>query len=1422
MSITSRFKWSIPDWDSDWQKWQEKFKALINNVDATVFGNMESARAIFAELPNVRIVNNAGVREFHMDADAKFISRTYGTEITIDGSVVLELNPGELIGAVITNGAVGPQTTEFQMYSGSVDIAPDIQIFGYVNAAYTIIWWNGGSTVVGDPWEPLFAAGGSSDTYKVKVDGTDTVENYLENKVVAGDSSIVVSKVDTGGGNKRLEITAHGSAFTDEKVKVSATDTTEGYLDEKLSVEVGLRKRIINSSSDEDILLDVVNVAGIYLKKHDVRAAMSGGSWFPVSCAYHSYDNSLEANSDGELNALGGIDGITDWEVGDRVVGILGYTSAYYGIYEIADLGSPTSHFKLRRPSDFDGIDNVLSGCYVYVSEGTYAGKSYKLSTTGKIILGTTTQTWDRYYGTIENENTIVVQKGGSAVINGENLIGTIALATAMTPYGASPSANNRIVVKIPAGEYDFGSSASPSLVLSSSHNYMSFVGEGEAWNKNEHDCPVVEDIVHPRTWIHAACTNGSYGFMQIQDSLTDFSCENIAFSNSSTGFPVWGYHALAENVRFKNCTFRVPELTVAISGISLGAVTTVTTSVAHNLNWQGQIVRLEGITGTTELNGRYFRIANISGSQFDLRSVNDWTDDIDSTTYTPYVSGGSVNSHSPLSSGVASPAYTTSVVGYNAGTDPTFRGSLENCHFTGSFYFQGGPSTCILYGSIKNCTFIGSLYDSGTVGAHIENCLAQGKGIAHRGGCGMDADTVVKNVTTWMDFSSSGSWCHGILENVWVKYQGFQFSNGGSPSTCKMINCRADEWDTGENAYFGNGAVIEGGMFRTANPGAPRFTISGAVMMRGVSVEKGKNDYPWIAGAGGTLDIKNCSIRDGIAYDSALVIVNGDGGDCARYPSYRAKEITVEVTDNALVNGENLYDAYQYSQSMLPGGSGVGPSNRLIFKIPAGFYNMDNAGKKTVSVGNSYIDIVGSGVARWKNITLGDLPVAGDLAMYVCPATKIFSASSSSDVSFLFAVNYTIVRGIHFISSYNSGGSNYASAIQVEGDYCVFEDCLFHSDGYFSNTTPPVYTSGGMKETWIDCHAISQSFLSSGGIQTCIRCTGGAHSFGDNAGGVVEGRYIDCKAPNSFGCELSGGVEYNTEFVRCYSNGKCFGKNGFVGKAIDCYVVDADSEPFGGTDGTTVDALLDRCRIEDLKYPIGYGAGDLGFHGVIRNCRIGSGDTTISMLQIGDASSSVYPRATVRDTEFLHSPDVGVNTVANNSSAVKQVDISGCTMPGGIAEDLFNWSRSPKNDAPPHGNARMTEFLGKAQTTLAANTAELLCAGRFVVTGRAIHCADNSTYSIFGQVTADRASSGECAVFKVECCVRMTGGVAAIIGTPVISTIAQSGISGAGVAVSITSSEYVTFTVTGDAANTIDWQGFFTVVKSDTYTTVG
>ncbi len=77
------------------------------------------------------------------------------------------------------------------------------------------------------------------------------------------------------------------------------------------------------------------------------------------------------------------------------------------------------------------------------------------------------------------------------------------------------------------------------------------------------------------------------------------------------------------------------------ITGVTEADPGVVTTSAAHGYS-NGQDVFISGVGGMTELNSRWFRVANVTSTTFELQDM--WSADVDTSGYTSFTSGGSVD----------------------------------------------------------------------------------------------------------------------------------------------------------------------------------------------------------------------------------------------------------------------------------------------------------------------------------------------------------------------------------------------------------------------------------------------------------------------------------------------------------------------------------------------------------------------------------------------------------------------------------------------------------------------------------------------------------------------------------------------------------------------------------------------------------
>lgn len=153
--------------------------------------------------------------------------------------------------------------------------------------------------------------------------------------------------------------------------------------------------------------------------------------------------NTLTANFNGDLNTGGGIDGLTDLAVNDRVLVKDEGAGEDNGIYTITDLGSASTPWTMDRTSDADTDAEVTSGLTVHITEGTENGnKNYQLTTDDPITLNTTSLTFEELTAAASDHagsgsNSTQVGSGAIASVTSGTAVGVNALAN----FGAKGTA---------------------------------------------------------------------------------------------------------------------------------------------------------------------------------------------------------------------------------------------------------------------------------------------------------------------------------------------------------------------------------------------------------------------------------------------------------------------------------------------------------------------------------------------------------------------------------------------------------------------------------------------------------------------------------------------------------------------------------------------------------------------------------------------------------------------------------------------------------------------------------------------------------------------------------------------------------------------------------------------------------------------
>jgi len=280
------------------------------------------------------------------------------------------------------------------------------------------------------------------------------------------------------------------------------------------------------------------------------------------------------------------------------------------------------------------------------------------------------------------------------------------------------------------------------------------------------------------------------------------------------------------------------------------------------------------------------------------------------------------------------------------------------------------------------------------------------------------------------------------------------------------------------------------------------------------------------------------------------------------------ANYVTVKVTDNAIVNGNNLLAAYSLAKTTLPNGAALSTVNRLAVILPAAKYDL---GTQSLILDTQYIDIIGSTSDREKHHIKNNIgapnrgtvqQTANDVKLYNLKIensnTTYSPAYNSTDPAAYFPntnLNLTYVENVLFTSN-SINTWTMRMAMEYSG---TFKDC---SGGDYSFSGDYGTASG----TFIDCSGGYASFAGSDAQAsgTFINCTSGDYSFGGY--GTASGNFTNCTGTGgSFG---GGGGTASGDFKDCTGGVSSFGGGGGIasGDFKDCT---GGNSSFGGGGGT-------------------------------------------------------------------------------------------------------------------------------------------------------------------------------------------------------------------------------------------------------------
>lgn len=96
------------------------------------------------------------------------------------------------------------------------------------------------------------------NAHQARVSASDTIARFLVDKLRAGANITITREIDVNG-EEVLVIAGTGGGMTDELIKITASDTTAGYLNSKLAVSTGIQKTTLNPGANEQLQISVTS-----------------------------------------------------------------------------------------------------------------------------------------------------------------------------------------------------------------------------------------------------------------------------------------------------------------------------------------------------------------------------------------------------------------------------------------------------------------------------------------------------------------------------------------------------------------------------------------------------------------------------------------------------------------------------------------------------------------------------------------------------------------------------------------------------------------------------------------------------------------------------------------------------------------------------------------------------------------------------------------------------------------------------------------------------------------------------------------------------------------------------------------------------------------------------------------------------------
>ena len=292
------------------------------------------------------------------------------------------------------------------------------------------------------------------------------------------------------------------------------------------------------------------------------------------------------------------------------------------------------------------------------------------------------------------------------------------------------------------------------------------------------------------------------------------------------------------------------------------------------------------------------------------------------------------------------------------------------------------------------------------------------------------------------------------------------------------------------------------------------------------------------------------------------------------------ANYITVKVTDNAVINGNNLLAAYALAKTTNPNGTVKSSTNRLDIILPPATYDL---GTQSLILDTQFIDIIGSTNNRNNHYIKSNVGISNrGTVMQTANNVQLFNLTientnttfaptnnTSTDPSAYFPdsnLPLTYIENVIFlgrIGQTSFGAKSMRFAINYSGTYvnCTGGDFSF---GGFSQGNTSVAVSG----TFINCTGGNFSFGGTNSTPSAVspllngtftNCIGGGFSFGgfstlnSASGATLSGTFTSCTGGDySFGGAYTiNNSILNGNFTNCTGGNFSFGANNSVSNSI-------------------------------------------------------------------------------------------------------------------------------------------------------------------------------------------------------------------------------------------------------------------------------